>query len=73
MKVWWLSLLLIAGLVSTACSGGQKPVDVPMEGRVERKDWKDMTKEEKIDFIRTTPMPADAQEREIARIQAGTY
>ncbi len=31
-----------------------------------------MTKKEKIEFIKKTPMPEDAKQKQIAAIQAGT-
>ena len=69
-------VFIIVGVLFSAalagCGNGlDGPVDVPQANRVERKEWKDMTKEEKIVFIQKTPMPEEAKQKEIARINAG--
>jgi hypothetical protein len=63
-----LSLILAAG-----CEGQSGKVDVPNPERVERKDWKDMSQQEKITFIEKTPQSEEAKKKEIERIKAGQY
>jgi hypothetical protein len=66
------NLLFIAFTVFVVlgCSGSEVQ-DVPNKDRVQRKEYKDMTAQEKIDFINRTPMPQDAKDRAIAGIKAG--
>jgi len=67
----WIVAALFATAVLAGCSQGGGPVDVPQEGRVERKEYKDMSVEEKIDFINKTPMPEEAKRKQIESIRAG--
>lgn len=66
-----LGLFAVAGLIA-GCGPDSKPVDVPNADRVERKPWEQMSKEEKIEFIRKTPMPEEAKQKQIQSIEAGT-
>jgi hypothetical protein len=63
-------LVVAVGLIGCG-SGAQQAVDVPNTNRIPRKEYKDMTVEEKIEFINKTPMPDEAKQKEIARIKAG--
>lgn len=70
MKKLLFVVLAVAGSWSLIGCGNDVPVqDVPGE-RVERKPFDQMTKEEKIEFIKRTPMPEEAKQKEIARIEA---
>ena len=70
MKKTAIALLPFA-LFIAACDSTGAAVDVPNPERVERKEWSQMTKEEKIEFIKRTPMPEEAKQKQIEAIQAG--
>jgi len=54
----------------TGCSQTDAPtVAPPITGKV--KDWKTMTKAEKIELIKKQPMPEDARQNELKKIEAG--
>lgn len=67
-RIWWIA---VAGAMLAGCAQ-EAVVDVPDPNRQPRKEYSEMTQEEKIEFINRTPLPADAKAREIERIRAGT-
>ncbi len=71
LLIFIIGISAVTGLLS-GCGSDSKPVDVPNPDRVERKPWEQMTKEEKIEFIRKTPMPEEAKQKQIQGIEAGT-
>lgn len=67
-------LIVVAVLFASAFVGGCKEEtvqDVPNTERVPRKEWEDMTKDEKIEFIRRTPMSEEAKQKQIEAIERG--
>ncbi len=65
-----ITLVAAALMCVIGCSDSSIPPSSPYTGKP-RKEFKDMTKEEKIDFINHTPGSEDAHKRSIARINAG--
>lgn len=72
-RFWMLATgVALSMAVLPGCGSGAGEVqDVPNPERVERKEWDDMTKEEKIEFINRTPMPEEAKQAQIKAIQEG--
>jgi hypothetical protein len=56
--------------VAVGCSDSAAPTKAPpITGKT--KDWKTMSKEEKIALIKTQPMPESARQSQIDRINQG--
>ncbi len=59
----------LAALLLVGCGQEVSTTAPPITGKV--KVWKTMTKEEKIALIKAQPMPDDARQNELKKIEAG--
>lgn len=64
-------LVALVGAALVGCSDSAAPTKAPEITGTPPKEWKDMTKQEKIDTINKQPMPEDAKRRTIDDINAG--